>query len=289
MEKVKRIPRWLKYTIPAGPEFARLKKTIRGYNLNTVCVEAKCPNIGECFCRGTATFLILGNSCTRNCRYCAVPKGIPQPLQSDEPERVAEAVRRLNIAYAVVTSVTRDDLPDGGASVFAETVRKIRDKNTHTRVEVLVPDFLHCAPDSLEAVLDAKPDVFNHNIEVARRLFVVLRPCGNYEHSLEVLKRASKRGLATKTGLMVGFGETIEDVKSTMRDVKNAGASIITVGQYLKSHREAFPVVKYYHPDEFEKIREYALNLGFEQALCGPLVRSSYHAAEMAEKLRARQ
>ncbi len=281
MEKVERIPRWLKFQIPGGAEYAQVKKTIASLNLHTVCMEAKCPNIGGCFCRGTATFMILGNVCTRNCRYCAVEKGTPRPIDVDEPNRVAEAVRRLQIAYAVITSVTRDDLPDGGASIFAETVKKIREKNCTTRVEVLVPDFMHCASDALNEVLDSHVDVFNHNIEAVRRLFPVLRPRGNYARSIEVLKRASQKGLAVKTGLMVGFGETMDDVRHTLEDVRSAGASIVTVGQYLKSHRGAYPVVKYYHPEEFEEINQIAHSLGFSKSLCGPLVRSSFRAEEI--------
>ncbi len=289
MEKVNRIPRWLKFQIPGGAEYVRLKNTIGAFNLHTVCVEAKCPNIGECFCKGTATFMILGNVCTRNCRYCAVQKGSPLPPDSDEPERVAEAVRQLGISYAVITSVTRDDLPDGGASIFVGTVKKIREKNTLARVEVLVPDFLHCGSEALDAVLDAQPDVFNHNIEVVRNLFPILRPRGNYARSLEVLRSAAKEGLAVKTGLMVGFKETMDDIRSTLEDVRNAGAMIITVGQYLQSHRGAYPVMKYYHPEEFEEMRQMALALGFRKALCGPLVRSSYHAAEMMKGSESRQ
>ncbi len=282
MEKVARIPRWLKFQIPGGEEYVRLKQAITALNLHTVCVEAKCPNIGECFCKGTATFMILGNVCTRNCRYCAVEKGTPSPPDSEEPKRVAEAVRQLGILYAVITSVTRDDLPDGGASIFACTVKKIRGKNTAARVEVLVPDFLHCGSEALDAVLHAQPDVFNHNIEVVRSLFPILRPLGNYTRSLEVLRAAERVGLAVKTGLMVGFGETMDDIRRTLEDVRNAGAAIITIGQYLQSHRGAYPVVKYYHPEEFEQMRQMALSLGFTEALCGPLVRSSYHAAEIA-------
>lgn len=282
MEKVERIPHWLRFHIPGGAEYVRLKKTIGLLNLHTVCVEAKCPNIGECFCNGTATFMILGNVCTRNCRYCAVEKGSPLPPAYDEPERVAEAVKQLRITYAVVTSVTRDDLLDGGASIFAETVRKIREKNKNVRVEVLVPDFLHCKPDALDELLESEPDVFNHNIEVVQKMFPLLRPRGSYEKSLEVIERAAKRKLATKTGLMVGFGETMDDIRHTLEDVRRAGTTILSIGQYLKSHRGAYPVVKYYHPEEFREINNIAHSLGFSKYFCGPLVRSSFHAAEIS-------
>lgn len=281
MEKLKRIPRWLKFKIPGGAEYVRLKKTLGEFNLHTVCVEAKCPNIGECFCKGTATFMILGNVCTRNCRYCAVEKGVPQLIDHDEPDRVAEAVRRLHLAHAVITSVTRDDVPDGGASIFVQTVKKIREKNPSMKVEVLLPDFLHCPPEALNAVLKIKPDVFNHNIEVVRRLFPILRPRGNYARSIEVLQMAAQKGLVVKTGLMVGFGETLDDIREALEEVRSAGAVIVTIGQYLKSHRGAYPVAKYYRPEEFEEIHQLAISLGFQKALCGPLVRSSYHAAGM--------
>jgi lipoic acid synthetase len=195
MEKMRRIPDWLRCSLPSGEQYARIKKIVREQNLHTVCVEAKCPNIGECFCSGTATFMILGNVCTRDCRYCAVPKGNPLPVDADEPQRVANAVMAMHISHAVITSVTRDDLPDGGASMFAQALECIRAQNPSTKVELLVPDFLRSGYGALDAVLDAEPDVFNHNIEVVRPLFPILRPRGDYAYSLYVLAQAAKRGL----------------------------------------------------------------------------------------------
>ncbi len=280
---MRRIPNWLRFSLPSGEQYARIKKIVREQNLHTVCVEAKCPNIGECFSSGTATFMILGNVCTRNCRYCAVPHGDPQPVDAEEPLRVAKAVMAMHISHAVITSVTRDDLSDGGASIFAQVVERIRAQSPSTKVELLVPDFLQSSYGALDAVLDAAPDVFNHNIEVVRPLFSLLRPRGDYAHSLYVLTRAAKRGLLVKTGIMVGFGESRNDIVQTMQDVRNAGVSMITIGQYLQSHRNAYPVARYYHPDEFAELEAIAKEIGFVKAMCGPLVRSSYHAAQMPD------
>jgi len=280
---MRRIPDWLRCSLPSGEQYARIKKIVREQNLHTVCLEAKCPNIGECFSGGTATFMILGNICTRDCRYCAVSKGNPLPVDFDEPLRIASAVLAMHISHVVITSVTRDDLLDGGASIFARVVELIRAQSPSTKVELLVPDFLRSRDGALDAVFDAAPDVFNHNIEVVRPLFPLLRPHGDYLHSLYVLTRAAKRGLLVKTGLMVGFGETQNDIVQTMRDVRNAGVSMITIGQYLQSHRNAYPVARYYHPDEFAELEAIAKEIGFAKAMCGPLVRSSYHAAEMGD------
>ena len=282
----RKIPDWVRFTVPGGPEYASVKRVVADLKLHTICTEARCPNIGECLCTGTATFLMLGTVCTRNCRYCAVAQGIPVNLDDDgEPARVGSAVARLNLKYAVITSVTRDDLPDGGASAFARTIREIRAQAPGAKVEVLVPDFLQAAPGSLEIVLDARPDVFNHNIEVARPLFRKLRPLGDYHHSLGVIRQAASAGLPAKSGLMVGFGESMDDIILTLRDLRDAGCSILTVGQYLRSHRGAAPVEKFYTPDEFAEMEEIARGLGFMSARCGPLVRSSYRAAESMELL----
>lgn len=238
--------------------------------------------MGECMGCGTATFLILGDTCTRNCRYCSVAQGTPRPLDLDEPMRVGGAVGTLGLAYAVITSVTRDDLIDGGAGHFAETVRAVRECAPSARIELLIPDFLHAAPNSLERIFSAAPDVINHNIEVAKPLFKGLRPKGDYSHSLNLLREVSGAGFPAKSGLMIGFGESTEDITRTLEDLRTAGVSILTVGQYLQSKRDGFPVARYYHPDEFEEIGEAAKGMGFLAVRSGPLVRSSYRAGEYA-------
>jgi len=285
MARLRRIPDWIRFKIPGGGSYAAVKGVVNDLHLHTVCTEARCPNIGECLCAGTATFLVMGNVCTRNCRYCAVAKGVPAPFDDDEPRRIGEAVARLKLNFAVITSVTRDDLPDGGASIFARVIDEIRTQSSGTGIEVLVPDFLRSEPGSLDAVLEKRPGVFNHNIEVARPLYGTLRPQGDYRHSLNVLERAARAGLTVKSGLMAGFGETLDDIRDTLRDLRGAGCAALTAGQYLRSHKLAFPVAKYYRPEEFEEMRAMALEMGFAKAECGPLVRSSYHAAEMARRL----
>ena len=247
-------------------------------------MEAHCPNVGECMGCGTATFLILGDTCTRNCRYCSVTQGVPIPQDMDEPMRVGDAVATLGLTYAVITSVTRDDLPDGGAGHFAETVRAIRECAPSARVELLIPDFLHAAPGSLGAVFSAAPDVINHNIEVARPLFPKLRPQGDYRRSLAVLREVSAAGFPAKSGLMIGFGETTDDITRTLEDLRAAGVAILTVGQYLQSKKDGFPVAYYYHPNEFEEIGETARRMGFSSVQSAPLVRSSYRAGEDAPR-----
>ncbi len=277
-----RIPRWITITIPGGADYVRVKGVIEREGLHTVCLEARCPNIGDCFCRGTATFLILGDVCTRNCRYCAVRHGKPSPVEPDEPRRVARAVAELGLAYAVVTSVTRDDLADGGSSLFAETVSAIRELSPSCRVEVLVPDFRASMESSLDRVIAAGPYVINHNIETVGPLFEALRPQGDYGLSLRLLTRAAASGIPSKSGLMLGLGESMEDAASTLEDLRRAGCSILTIGQYLRSRRENHRVVKYYTPGEFDSIRTLAESMGFARVLAGPLVRSSYHAEEAA-------
>jgi lipoic acid synthetase len=278
----RRIPDWIRFQIPGGENAARLRGVIKKSGLHTVCMEARCPNVGECMGCGTATFLIMGDTCTRNCRYCSVSQGTPRPLDSDEPSRIGGAVRSLGLRYAVITSVTRDDLPDGGAGYFAETVRAVRGTSPRCRVELLVPDFLHAAPESLQKVFSAGPDVLNHNIEVAEPLFERLRPTGDYRRSLRLLREISGAGFPAKSGLMVGFGETMDDITKTLEDLQAAGVTILTVGQYLRSKRDGFPVARYYHPDEFHKIEETAREIGFPSVRSGPLVRSSYRAGEDA-------
>ena len=239
--------------------------------------SAACPNRMECWNAGTATFMILGNVCTRNCGFCSVPKGLPEGLDRDEPNRVARAISALNLLYAVITSVTRDDLPDGGAGIFADTIRAIRDASPGCRVEVLIPDF-QGSETSLRKVLDAGPDVLNHNIETVPSLYSRVRPQANYERSLDVLTHARDLGAISKTGLMLGLGEGIDEIMSVLHDVRQAGCSILTFGQYLQPGKRHLPVNKYYHPDEFEDLRERALGMGFSHVVAGPLVRSSYHA-----------
>lgn len=279
----RRIPEWIRYRIPSGANYTRIKKIIRDERLHTVCTEARCPNIGECLCKGTATFLILGDRCTRHCRYCAVQHGRPLGLDKEEPERVARAIGAMGLSHAVITSVTRDDLPDGGAGIFARTVGAVRGRLPSCRVELLIPDFMHSVEESLSRVIAARPDVIGHNIEVVRNLFNTLRPQGDYGLSLKVLQRISGSGIPAKSGLMIGFGETPEDIRASLHDLREAGCSLLTVGQYLRSRRDGVPVEKFYTPEEFEGIASMARALGFSGVIAGPMVRSSYHAAEMLE------
>ncbi len=276
---MRRHPDWLKVRIGGGESFARIKSMLRESKLHTICEEAKCPNIAECFGCGTAVFLILGDICTRNCRYCNVKHGMPLPLNPDEPKDVAESVKKLGLKYTVITSVTRDDLKDGGASVFFETVREIKKLNNDCKIEVLIPDFKG-KKDSLQTVIDAKPDVVNHNIEVVEELFPVIRPMGNYKTSLKVLENIKKidESVKTKSGFMVGLGEDKEKILKTMDDLRNADVDFLTIGQYLQPTRQHAEIKKYYMPDEFNELKRIALDKGFKHVESGPLVRSSYHA-----------
>ncbi len=276
---MRRHPDWLKVRIGGGESFARIKSMLRESKLHTICEEAKCPNIAECFGCGTAVFLILGDICTRNCRYCNVKHGMPLPLNPDEPKDVAESVKKLGLKYTVITSVTRDDLKDGGASVFFETVREIKKLNNGCKIEVLIPDFKG-KKDSLQTVIDAKPDVVNHNIEVVEELFPVIRPMGNYKTSLKVLENIKKidESVKTKSGFMVGLGEDKEKILKTMDDLRNADVDFLTIGQYLQPTRQHAEIKKYYMPDEFNELKRIALDKGFKHVESGPLVRSSYHA-----------
>jgi lipoic acid synthetase len=280
-----KLPSWLKKRIPAGGEASRVRSLLSGLRLNTVCQSALCPNIVECFHCGTATFLILGGACTRNCRFCAVEKGQGAPVEPDEPERVAEAAKALGLSHVVVTSVTRDDLADGGASHFAATIRAIRAATAAT-IEVLVPDF-RGSREAVETVVAAGPDVFNHNIETVSRLYGSVRPMADYRRSLEVLRAAAEAAcalqarLVTKSGLMAGLGETIEEIEEVFSDLRAAGCGIVTVGQYLAPSKAHLPVERFVTPEEFERLRSRALAMGFEAAFSAPLVRSSYHAGEV--------
>jgi len=284
-------PDWLKVRLPAGPRYAELKDLMRGMKLHTVCEEARCPNIGECWGHGTATFMILGDVCTRACRYCAVTSGKPHTLDLGEPRRVAEAVLAMGLKHAVVTSVDRDDLPDFGADIFAATIRKIHEVNPGCAVEVLTPDFQGTAA-AIRTVTDARPEIFNHNIETVERVFRRVRPGkSNYRLSLAVLAMAKEvhpHGL-TKSGIMVGLGESTEEIVETMLDLRKVGVEILTIGQYLQPTAKHVVIDRYYHPDEFAELRERGLALGFSHVESGPLVRSSYHAHEQSDALKARK
>jgi lipoic acid synthetase len=287
---VSRKPEWLKINLTTDPDFAELKKLMRGKGLHTVCEEARCPNIFECWNRRTATFMILGEVCTRNCGFCAVTSGLPTELDLAEPEKVADACVQMNLRHVVVTSVARDDLADGGAQIFAETIRAIRRKNPQTGVEVLIPDF-QGNWDALRLVMDAEPDVLNHNIETVRRLSDRVRSRAKYDRSLEVLQRAKnmKPHISTKSSIMVGLGETTEELHQAMDDLRAHQVDIVTFGQYLRPTTKHLAVEKFYTPKEFYDLREAGLKKGFAHVQSGPLVRSSYHADEQSESAVARR
>jgi lipoic acid synthetase len=278
-------PDWIKVRAPTSAEFFRTKELLKQMRLHTVCQEACCPNIGECFSHKTATFMLMGDVCTRNCPYCAVSHGKVRALDPNEPWRVAEAAAQLGLAHVVVTSVDRDDLPDGGAAHFAATARAIKELNPGTRVEVLVPDF-QGSHASVEEVVNAPVDIYNHNIETVPRLYKIARPGGRYERSLDVLKHAKNtagqlsRGLLTKAGIMLGLGEEIDEVMDVLRDLRDVQCDIITLGQYLRPSKDHLEVVRYVPPVEFADLRNRAMALGFRHVESGPLVRSSYHAWE---------
>ena len=281
-------PAWLKVRAPGSPNYLRLKGLMKELRLNTVCEEARCPNIGECWHHGTATFMILGDVCTRACGYCAVPHGMPDALDTAEPARLAHAVAAMALQYVVITSVDRDDLPDGGAEMFAETIRQVRAARPECRVEVLIPDF-QGSESSLRAVLSAGPDVLNHNTETVPRLYRLARPGGRYGRALELLDRARTIAphIPTKTGLILGLGEEWDEIVETLRDLRGVGVEILTIGQYLRPTTSHLTMVRYYHPDEFAELKRIALGLGFGHVESGPLVRSSYHAHEQADALAA--
>ena len=277
-------PEWLKVRAPGSPSYLRLKGIMRELGLHTVCEEAQCPNIGECWHHGTATFMILGDVCTRACAYCAVAHGRPSSLDPAEPARVADAIQRLGLSYVVITSVDRDDLPDGGAAVFAETIRRTRERVPLCRIEVLIPDF-QGREESLRTVLDAGPDVLNHNTETVPRLYRMARSGGRYTRTLELLERARcyRADVPTKTGLMVGLGEERDEIVATLKDLRRVDCQILTIGQYLRPSLRHAPMIRYYHPEEFHALKAIALDLGFVHVESGPLVRSSYHAHETAD------
>lgn len=276
-------PEWIRARAPSGANCEEVSRLVESARLNTVCRSANCPNLGECWDARTATFMILGNTCTRNCRFCAVASGEPDKLDPDEPRRVAEAVGCLKLRHAVITSVTRDDLPDGGACAFAETVRGIRAILPGCSVEVLIPDF-NGDEKSLRIVLDARPNILNHNIETVERCYPEVRPQAIYARSIELLRRAKRMDpeIRTKSGLMVGVGETWQEIMRAMRELREADCDILTVGQYLAPSPRHVPISRYYTPAEFAKIKRAGTEMGFGYVECGPLVRSSYHAADQA-------
>lgn len=277
----RKLPQWLKVKMPGGPNYQKLQQLMREGGLHTVCEEARCPNIGECWEIGTATFMILGDTCTRACTYCAVKTGTPSGLNLDEPSTLAETVEKLSLNYVVITSVNRDDLPDGGAFIFAECIKQIRKRLPSCKIEVLTPDF-EGNFNSLRKVLEATPDTFNHNIESVRRVFPRVRAKGNYDLSLRVLANAKQLcpDLVTKSGVMVGLGETMDELVHTMEDLRSVNCDLVTIGQYLRPSNRHAPISKWYTPSEFEELRTIGEDLGFSHVASGPLVRSSYHADE---------
>jgi len=281
-------PEWLKVRLPTGPTYENLRKLMRSKELHTVCEEAHCPNMAECWGAGTATFMILGDTCTRSCGFCAVKTGKPNELDRAEPARVGDAVARMGIKHAVVTSVNRDELEDGGAEMFAETIREIRRQSPGTSVEVLIPDFRGVVA-ALDVVLAERPDILNHNVETVARLYPRVRPQARFERSLEVLRRTKERAadLVCKSGIMVGLGETRAEVLDTMRAIADQGTDVLTIGQYLRPSPEHLPIERYWSPAEFAELRDEGMTMGFDHVESGPLVRSSYHAERHVGMARA--
>lgn len=278
-DRMGRLPSWFKVKIRQGPDYKDIRNTMDRLGLHTICEEARCPNVWECWNARTATFLILGEICTRRCHYCAVTTGRPLALDREEPLRVAQAVQALGLRHVVITSVNRDELEDGGATVFAETIRQIRDVLATCTIEVLIPDF-EGNYSALQDIAKETPEIINHNIETVRRLFPSIRPQGKYDRSLELLARAKRLGARTKSGLIVGMGETVDEVRDVMHDLRAVGCDIMTIGQYLQPTKQHLPVDRFYHPDEFAALKEEGMTLGFSHVESGPLVRSSYHAAQ---------
>lgn len=270
-------PDWLKIRLRGNEHFTETKHIVESHGLHTICTSGRCPNMGECWSRGTATFMIGGDICTRSCRFCNTLTGKPLPLDPKEPEKVAESIRLMGLRHAVVTSVDRDDLPDLGAQHWVETILTIKRMNPNTTIEVLIPDF-QGRLDLVDQVVDANPEIISHNMETIRRITPLVRSAAKYETSLAVLRRIAQRGITAKTGIMVGLGETEDEVLELMDDVLETGASVLTIGQYLQPSRKNIPVAEYIHPDQFEKYRQMALDKGFKQVESAPLVRSSYHA-----------
>ena len=279
-----RKPEWLKVRAPGGENYSRIRHMMRDLQLHTVCEEARCPNVGECWEHGAATFMILGDVCTRNCAYCAVAHGRPPKYDTEEPARVAEAIGQMQLQHAVITSVDRDDLPDFGAFIFAETIRQIRARVPACSIEVLVPDF-QGNEDAIRTVLDARPDIYNHNTETVPRLYKRCRPGGRYERVMEIFRFAKHYAPAvpTKTGMILGMGETVDEVLAVMRDLRAVDVDILTLGQYLRPSEQHHPLDRYYAPEEFRALRDAGMAMGFRHVEAGPLVRSSYHAWEQVQ------
>jgi len=270
-------PSWLKVKLPLGTKYADVKAIVGAHNLNTVCEDARCPNLGECWNRGTATFMILGEICTRSCGFCAVKTGRPGFLDADEPRRVADAARKMNLRHVVVTSVNRDELEDGGAGIFADTITRLREAIPGVTIEVLIPDFKG-EPSALRKLVEVQPDILNHNIETVPRLYSTVRPQAGYSRSLDVLRYYKDQGLTTKSGLMLGIGEKKDEIGVALKDLAAAGVDIVTLGQYLQPTRHHLPVDRWVTPEEFEYWKSFGLRLGFRHVESAPLVRSSYHA-----------
>ncbi len=281
----KRLPAWFKVKVQRGTHYQEMRRLVDAQGLHTICEEARCPNIWECWNNRTATFLLLGDVCTRRCHYCSVETGKPGAVDEAEPSRVAEAVQSLQLRHAVLTSVNRDDLKDGGASIFAATIHEIRRTIPSCKVEVLIPDF-QGSESALEHLMNAAPDILNHNVETVPRLFPAVRPQGKYARSLELLDRAKRMGAKTKSGLMVGMGETVEEVLLVLEDLRSVHCDIVSIGQYLQPTKEHRIVERYYMPQEFDELKARGTALGFQHVESGPLVRSSYHAEQQAEGLR---
>ena len=282
MEKKKRLPSWFKMQRASGENYITVKNIVEANGLHTICASGCCPNIGECWNAGSATFMILGEICTRACKFCATKTGRPLPPDSDEPYRLAEAIKALNLKHCVITSVDRDDIHDKGSSHWAETIKQIKKVNAGVTIECLIPDF-DGNESFIEKIIDSKPEIISHNIETVRRLTPLIRTKANYDRSLGVLNHVSKAGITTKSGFMLGLGETEQEIKQTIRDIFNSGCSILTIGQYLQPSFKHIEVVKYYTPEQFDEYKQVALETGFRLVESAPLVRSSYHAEKHVE------
>ena len=280
-------PEWIKVKIPSGERFKEVKNLLREHKLHTVCEEASCPNIGECFSKGTATFMIMGDICTRRCPFCDVGHGRPNPLNPDEPKEIARSVQILKLKYVVITSVDRDDLRDGGAGHFAECIKEIRATSPECRIEILVPDFRGRLDKALAILAKTPPDVLNHNLETAPRLYKQIRPGSDYQHSLNLLKQFKQMcpDVPTKSGIMAGLGETDDEVRQILRDMREHDIDMLTLGQYLQPSKHHAPVLRYMHPNDFKQMENFAYSIGFKHAAVGALVRSSYHADEQAHQV----
>jgi len=272
-----RLPRWMKTQLPKGENYSKVKRLIADHHLNTICTSGNCPNKGECWNAGTASFMILGEKCTRNCRFCYVINDVPEPVDWLEPLRLAKTIQTLQLKHCVITSVTRDDLPDGGSEFWASTIRKIKELNPETTIETLIPDF-NANPEYLQKVIDAAPEVISHNMETVRRLTPKVRSTARYDRSLKVISIVSAAGIVSKSGIMVGLGETEVEVLQTMEDLRTAGCKVVTIGQYLQPDSNLLPVLEYITPETFEKYRREGMKMGFSYVESSPLVRSSYHA-----------